>query len=118
MLFRQCRLGIVNKDDAHVEEILKGHTCEVETFGFSKDADIHAVNTKLVKRPGYLGVAYTVEGLLNFDVEIDVPGKFSVYNSLTAIGDLPSLQCFRGGYEKSTQRGKDAWQDRNGKSFR
>ena len=49
MLFRQCRLGIVNKDDAHVEEILKGHTCEVETFGFSKDADIHAVNTKLVK---------------------------------------------------------------------
>ena len=85
MLFRQCRLGIVNKDDAHVEEILKGHTCEVETFGFSKDADIHAVNTKLVKRPGYLGVAYTVEGLLNFDVEIDVPGKFSVYNSLTAI---------------------------------
>ena len=85
MLFRQCRLGIVNKDDAHVEEILKGHTCEVETFGFSKDADIHAVNTKLVKRPGYLGVAYTVGGLLNFDVEIDVPGKFSVYNSLTAI---------------------------------
>lgn len=85
MLFRQCHLGIVNKDDAHVEEILKGHTCEVETFGFSKDADIHAVNTKLVKRPGYLGVAYTVEGLLNFDVEIDVPGKFSVYNSLTAI---------------------------------
>lgn len=85
LLFRQCRLGILNKDDAHVEEILKDHTCKVETFGFSKDADIRAIHTELVKRPGYLGVAYTVEGLVNCDVEIDVPGKFSVYNSLTAI---------------------------------
>ena len=85
MLFRQCKLGIVNADDAHVEDILKNHTCQVETFGFSKEADIRAVNTKLVKKPGYLGVAYTVEGLVNCEVEIDVPGTFSVYNSLTAI---------------------------------
>lgn len=85
MLFKQCKLGIVNVDDEHVNGVLKGHTCEVETFGFSKDADIRAVNTKLVKEKGYLGVAYTVEGLVNCDVEIDVPGKFSVYNSLTAI---------------------------------
>lgn len=85
MLFRQCRLGIVNMDDEHLEGILKGHTCKVETFGFSKKADIRAVNTELVKRKGYLGVSYTVEGLVNCDVEIDVPGKFSVYNSLTAI---------------------------------
>lgn len=85
MLFKQCKLGIVNKDDAHAKEILKNHTCEVETFGFAEDADIRAVNTQLVKTPGYLGVAYTVEGLVNCEVEIDVPGKFSVYNSLTAI---------------------------------
>ncbi|MGN0290370.1 MAG: UDP-N-acetylmuramoyl-L-alanyl-D-glutamate--2,6-diaminopimelate ligase [Lachnospiraceae bacterium] len=85
MLFKQCKLGIVNVDDEHVNGVLKGHTCEVETFGFSKDADIRAVNTKLVKEKGYLGVAYTVEGLVNCEVEIDVPGKFSVYNSLTAI---------------------------------
>ncbi len=85
MLFRQCKLGIVNRDDAHVEDVLEGHTCEVETFGFSEDADIRAVNTELVKKPGYLGVAYTVEGLVNCEVEIDVPGTFSVYNSLTAI---------------------------------
>ena len=36
-------------------------------------------------RPGYLGVAYHVSGLMDFDVEIDIPGTFSVYNSLTAI---------------------------------
>jgi UDP-N-acetylmuramoyl-L-alanyl-D-glutamate--2,6-diaminopimelate ligase len=57
----------------------------VETFGFSKEADIRATEVKLVQKPGYLGVAYHVSGKLDFDVEIDVPGKFSVYNSLTAI---------------------------------
>lgn len=85
MLFRQCKLGIVNVDDAHVEDVLKNHTCRLETFGFSRKADIRAVDTQLVKKPGYLGVAYTVEGLVNCEVEIDVPGTFSVYNSLTAI---------------------------------
>ena len=28
---------------------------------------------------------YHVNGLMDFDVEIDIPGNFSVYNSLTAI---------------------------------
>lgn len=85
MLFRQCKIGIVNADDKHVEQILKGHTCTVETFGFSENADLRAEHVELVKRPGYLGVSYQVKGLVNSDVEIDVPGKFSVYNSLTAI---------------------------------
>ncbi|MDD6192171.1 MAG: cyanophycin synthetase, partial [Lachnospiraceae bacterium] len=78
-------LGIVNGDDAHVETILKDHTCEVERYGFSEDADIRATNVKLVNRPGYLGVSYDVAGLVNGPIEIDVPGRFSVYNSLTAI---------------------------------
>lgn len=85
LLFKQCRLGIVNADDKHLERILKGHTCKIETFGFSKNADLRAINTKLVSRPGYLGIDYTVEGKINMNVEIDIPGKFSVYNSLTAI---------------------------------
>lgn len=85
MLFCQCRLGIFNADDKHLEEILKGHTCKVETYGFSKDADFCASDAKMVSAPGYLGIAYHVNGKRNFDVEIDIPGKFSVYNSLAAI---------------------------------
>ncbi len=85
LLFRQCRLGILNADDAHYEDILKNHTCEVETFGFSQTADLRASDMMLVHKPGYLGVSYHISGRLDFDVEIDVPGKFSVYNSLAAI---------------------------------
>ena len=84
-LFRQCDIGIVNADDEHCSDILKGHTCKVETYGFSEKADLRASDLKLVNRPGFLGVDYHVSGLLNFDVEIDMPGRFSVYNSLVAI---------------------------------
>lgn len=85
LLFQQCKIGIANVDDAHFADVFKNATCQVETFGFSEIANLRASETELVSRPGYLGVAYRVSGLMNFDVEIDVPGKFSVYNSLTAI---------------------------------
>lgn len=85
MLFRQCKTGILNADDKHYQDVLNGHTCNVETFGFSEQADLRAENMQLIHKPGYLGVTYHVTGTVDFDVEIDVPGKFSVYNSLTAI---------------------------------
>jgi len=84
-LFKQCRIGLVNIDDQYAEEILKGHTCQVETFGFSEKADIYASDVQLIHKPGYLGVSYRVNGLMNFDVTIDIPGKFNVLNSLCAI---------------------------------
>ncbi|MCD8231688.1 MAG: UDP-N-acetylmuramoyl-L-alanyl-D-glutamate--2,6-diaminopimelate ligase [Clostridiales bacterium] len=85
LLFQQCRHGIFNADDAHLEKILEGHTCEVETYGFSKDADLVAEDVHLFDKGGSLGVAYHMSGKLDMDVEIDIPGKFSVYNSMTAI---------------------------------
>lgn len=84
-LFRQCKVGIANMDDAYCNQVLEGHTCKLETYGFSEEADLRASQMELISRPGYLGVAYQASGLENFRVEIDLPGKFSVYNSLVAI---------------------------------
>ena len=85
MLLKQCKVGIVNRDDSHFEKIIAGHTCSLETYGFSPKADLRAEQPKLVSKPGYLGISYHVAGLMDFPVEIDIPGKFSIYNSLTAI---------------------------------
>ena len=85
MLLRQCKIGIVNRDDEHFEKMIEGHTCTLETYGFSPEADLRAVNPKLVTGKGMLGISYELDGLLHFPVEIDLPGKFSIYNSLTAI---------------------------------
>lgn len=85
LLFQQCKKGIFNGDSEHLEGILAGHTCEVETFGHGKDNDLIAEDVELKKDHGALGVRYHVRGLVNMDVEVNVPGEFSVYNSLTAI---------------------------------
>ncbi len=85
MLFKQCKVGIVNIDDEHVEGVLEGHTCELESFGFSEKADLRASNVELLNQPGFLGVSYEISGKMNMKVAIDVPGNFSVYNSLAAI---------------------------------
>lgn len=85
LLFKQCRVGIVNGDDAHVDAVLEGHTCQVERYGIGQHNDLRAENVRLVRKPGELGVAFCVEGLMDFDVEVPTPGRFSVYNALTAI---------------------------------
>ena len=85
LLFKMCKTGIINIDCEYAQGVIEGHTCEIETFGMSEDADLRASNVELIHRPGYMGVAYDVSGLMNFRVEVGVPGKFSVYNSLMAI---------------------------------
>ncbi len=85
LLFQQCKLGIFNGDSEHLQGILEGHTCEVETFGYDRENDLVADQVTLKKEHGALGVRYHVSGLMDFDVEVNVPGSFSVYNSLTAI---------------------------------
>ena len=85
LLFKQCRHGIVNKDDEHMEAVLKGHTCDLETYGFDKTADLYAEELKLIDKPGELGVDFHVKGKMDFEVEVPTPGRFSVYNALTAI---------------------------------
>ena len=85
LLFKQCELGIFNGDSEHIEGIMKGHTCKVETFGYGENNDIRATDVELMKEHGALGVKYQVNGLVNYEVKVNVPGSFSVYNSLTAI---------------------------------
>ncbi|MCI8530322.1 MAG: UDP-N-acetylmuramoyl-L-alanyl-D-glutamate--2,6-diaminopimelate ligase [Lachnospiraceae bacterium] len=85
LLFGQCRMGIVNGDDVHVEEIVAGHCCELETYGMGERCMLRAENPELVHIPGELGVTFQVAGLLDFDVEVPFPGRFSVYNALCAI---------------------------------
>lgn len=85
LLFRQCKLGIINRDDEKFEQILEGHTCQVETFGFSREADTRVGSMETVKAPGYMGVHYTASGLHPISVTVGSPGRFTVYDSLAAI---------------------------------
>ena len=85
LLFKQCKVGIVNCDDKHYKEVIKDHTCEILTYGLVSDADYKAENMNLVRENGHIGVAFDVSGKTAMKVEIPTPGRFSVYNALTAI---------------------------------
>lgn len=52
LLFRQCRVGIVNKDDEHWEKVTAGHTCQLETYGIEADADLKAENLRCCPAAG------------------------------------------------------------------
>ena len=86
LLFKQCRVGIVNCDDAHYQDVIRDHTCKIETFGFAENADYRAQDLKLISGAGFLGIDFKARGKVNLDIELHAPGRFSVYNALCAIG--------------------------------
>lgn len=85
LLFRQCKIGIFNGDDANLEGILKGHTCQVETFGLDHKNDLYATDLELYRDGDTLGVQFKTNGAIELNAKLSTPGKFSVYNALTAI---------------------------------
>lgn len=91
LLFQRCKLGIINVDDeAHIG-VTKEHTCSIMTYGAKQPADIQATNVTFVHKPGVLGMEYDVTGLVNEHVATNVPGYFSVYNSLVALSVAHAL---------------------------
>lgn len=111
LLFRMCKTGIINVDDDNWKGIVDGHTCELESFGFSAEAELNAQREELVSRPGFLGVRFDLSGRLNFSgLEVGTPGRFSVYNALAALAvclHFPVTERnIRDGLEKVTVRGR------------
>lgn len=85
MLFRQCKVGIVNGDDAHVKDIVKDHTCSLLYYGMQEGLDYSATDIRLTRKNGSIGVDFHVSGKMDVEVAVPTPGKFSVYNALTAV---------------------------------
>ena len=82
-LFFLANTGIINGDDSSCDLILKSEACRFQTYGIDKAVDIKAEDVHLSAR----GVQFrlvTPNGSVNID--LGIPGKFSVYNALGSIG--------------------------------
>ena len=83
ILFRKCRIGVLNLDDAYESRILRGATCKVLTYSAqSNHADLVAKNIKLKSARIEMEV---VTGVEITRIELGIPGAFSVYNALAVI---------------------------------
>ena len=85
MLFRQCRTGIFNIDDGHVQAIMEGCTCDIVTISLDKEADLTASDIEFIREGGKLGMSFAAHGMMERQAVTHIPGKFSVYNALTTI---------------------------------
>ena len=84
-LFQMCKVGFFNADDPYADDMMAGVPCKVITYGVKENADYRAEQIHLYHEKGTLGVEYTVSGGMHADVIVNMPGNFSVHNSLAAI---------------------------------
>ena len=84
-LFKMCNVGVINIDDEYGPYMIENGTCKKYlTYGVNNsDAILNAVNLDISLN----GVKYNLmfEGE-KYEILLNTPGKFSVYNSLAAIG--------------------------------
>ncbi|MDF2877081.1 MAG: UDP-N-acetylmuramoyl-L-alanyl-D-glutamate--2,6-diaminopimelate ligase [Clostridia bacterium] len=87
-LFKLCKTGIINKDSEYAAEMIKEATCEIITYGIEEQADYKASDMSITS----LGVEYTLvcpKG--SYRINVPIPGKFTVYNTLAVIAAACTL---------------------------
>lgn len=95
-LFTQCRIGIVNCDDEHWQDIVKDNTCEeIVTFGSGERADLRATEITHVSDKGELSMKFHAKGFFEGDIIVGLPGRFNIFNAMCAV-----CVCAKMGIEK------------------
>lgn len=89
-LFELCQLGFVNIDDFRGARVKKEAKCQIKTYGIDNGCDLLAKDITITN----IGVDFKAKiGERNERVKVDIPGRFSVYNSLAAISVAMYYGC-------------------------
>lgn len=82
-LFRRCDKAVINRDDPYAGRILASAGCPVLTTGLEEGADLRGENPELHAE----GIRFTAcYGGEKAQVSLPIPGRFTVYNTLTVMG--------------------------------
>ena len=83
ILFRNCRRGVFNLDDPTAPKMISDATCKIYTVGTSPDAALRAEDVRLFSD----GIeARICEGTQTAELQLGIPGRFTVSNALVALG--------------------------------
>lgn len=81
-LFEASDKGIINLDDKNAKDVIRNAKCPTVTFSEKEPgSDYHAVSVALDPK----GISYKLAGKVNAEVTAQLPGDFSVYNTLAAL---------------------------------
>lgn len=81
-LFLQSKCGVVNADDKAGKTILDGGACTMMSFAIDGEADMKASDIRISARGVIFNIHFENK---DYTVRLGIPGRFSVYNALTAI---------------------------------
>lgn len=81
-LFGMCNRAFINIDDFRGARVKREAKCQVKTYGIDNSCDLLAKDITITN----IGVDFKVKLTdRNERIKVDIPGRFSVYNSLAAI---------------------------------
>ena len=84
-LFKACDIAVINADDEASDYMVEGLPCKKISYGINNACDIKASDVSLFENK----VAYKIND--KTDVVFNIPGGFSVYNSLASISAVTAL---------------------------
>ncbi|MCD2345876.1 UDP-N-acetylmuramoyl-L-alanyl-D-glutamate--2,6-diaminopimelate ligase [Clostridium guangxiense] len=87
-LFQKCKIGVINLDDKIANEIIEKSPCSFLTYGIDTDADIKAFDISYTQASVSFKISYKE---ISRKITVNIPGKFTVYNILAAVGICLSL---------------------------
>lgn len=100
-LLKHCKTAIVNEDDEHFDEIVKGASSKIYTFSLERPADFEASGIRYVTASDFVGLVFQMMGSYELEVKVNVPGRFNAANALAAVAvcsffDLPKPKVSHG----------------------
>ncbi len=94
ILFSQCREAFANADDENFPYITAPFGKRPVLYGIDRKADIRAENIEFTSDQRGLKTAYELTvGATGYGVRMNIPGKFTVYNSLAAAACALTFGC-------------------------
>jgi len=82
-LFRRCGKAVINTDDSYAPRFLAAASCPVLTTAVTGPGDLRAENVELLSD----GIRYDAASKgEKVPVHVPIPGRFTVYNTLTVLG--------------------------------
>lgn len=91
-LLSMCEIGLVNRADAHFEEIIKGAKCSLYTYQIKEsetetpdEKEFLASQIRFVSEPEFVGTEFQISGSYEMKVRLGIPGRFNIENALAAV---------------------------------
>lgn len=89
-LFEMSDFAMINGDDIYTPRLRKMIPCKIATYGLDNAVNVTAADVRV--NAGYVEYKMYVNKMLE-TITVPIPGRFTVYNSLAAIGVCSLLNC-------------------------